>query len=182
MRGVSNLRSRISNLRNMNLRGIVSVSGKPGLFKVIGQNKSGFVLESLDAQKVKLVVNISTSKLASLEDITIFGEDEDLKLIDVFERMKDASGIPEVKADGNSLRNFFREVAPDHDEEKVYSSDIKKIISWFAVIKDQPFFLEDALVQAPEAAVEPEPEAIAEMPAEEPAPAKKSRKTKKAEE
>lgn len=132
----------------MNLRGIVSVSGKPGLYKVIGQNKSGFVLESLDEQKLKLVVNLSTSKMASLEDITIFGEDDDLKLIEIFERIKESSSVPDAKADGKSLRSFFREVAPGHDEEKVYVSDIKKIVNWFNIIKELPLFTEEAPASA----------------------------------
>ncbi len=134
----------------MNLKGLVSVSGKPGLYKVIGQNKSGFVLESLDAQKIKLVVNISTAKLASLDDITIFGTDDDLKLSDVFNAMKDMPSIPGVKEDGKKLREFFKEAAPEHDEDRVYTSDIKKIISWFTIIKELPLFNEE-----PEAAEEP---------------------------
>ncbi|WP_423148828.1 DUF5606 domain-containing protein [Rubrolithibacter danxiaensis] len=162
----------------MNLRGIVAVSGKPGLFKVIGQNKSGFVLESLDGQKLKLVVNLSTAKLASLEDITIFGEDDDLKLQDILEKMKSTSSIPEAKADGTTLRNFFREVAPDHDEEKVYSSDIKKIINWFNIIKDQPFFTENA----EESAEEPVAEVQETVPAEETKTPAKAKRKKKAEE
>ncbi|MFM6975589.1 MAG: DUF5606 domain-containing protein [Sphingobacteriaceae bacterium] len=128
----------------MNLRGIVSVSGKPGLFKLIGQNKTGFILESLDNLKTKLVVNMSNAKMASLEDITIFGEEEDLKLIDIFEKMKGIKSIPDAKADGTALRNFFREAAASHDEERVYSSDIKKIITWFNIIKDLPLFTEKA--------------------------------------
>src|SRR5690606_4463940 len=121
----------------MNLRGIVAVSGKPGLFKLIGQNKAGYVLESLDAQKIKSVVSISTSKMASLEDITIFGEEDDIRLPDVFEQMKGFEDLPDVKiAKGDDLRDFFRTVAPQHDEERVYSSDIKKIISWFKILKE----------------------------------------------
>src|SRR5687767_12202889 len=100
----------------MNLKGLVAVSGKPGLYKIIGQNKSGFVLESLDEQKVKLIVNLTTAKLASLEDITIFGDEEDMKLIDILENMKGASAAPDPKADGDTLRKYFREVAPGHDE------------------------------------------------------------------
>ena len=126
----------------MNLTGLVAVSGKPGLHKLIGQNKSGFILESLDELKTKTIVSISTSKLASLEDITVYGEDEDLKLKDVFEKMKTASKVPDAKADGKDLRKFFFEVAPDHDEVKVYSSDIKKIVSWFHILKDMPLFSE----------------------------------------
>lgn len=126
----------------MNLAGIVAVSGKPGLHKLIGQNKSGYILESLDAQKLKTIVNISTAKLASLEDITVYGEDDDLRLKDILAKMKDAKNVPDAKADGKVLRAFFFEVAPDHDEQKVYSSDIKKIVSWFHVLKDLPLFNE----------------------------------------
>ncbi len=129
----------------MNLRGLVSVTGKPGLFKLIGQNKGGFILESLDKAKIKSVVNLSTTKMATLEDITIYGEDDEIRLIDVFEAIKGKEGkTPEVKADGDTLRAFFREVAPGHDEQRVYSSDIKKIITWYHIIKDLPLFEEEA--------------------------------------
>jgi hypothetical protein len=149
----------------MNLTGLVAVSGKPGLYKLIGQNKSGFILESLDAQKSKLVVNMSTAKLASLEDITIYGDDEDLRLKDVFEAMKAFKGaVPEAKADGKDLRKFFFEVAPHHDETRVYGSDIKKIVSWFHILKDLPVFSEEeqpavAEAQEVEAVVEEKPKA-----------------------
>ena len=125
----------------MNLHGIVSVSGKPGLWRAMAQNKTGFILESLDEQKLKLVVNLSTAKLAALDEITVFGEDEDLRLTDILAQMKTLATIPDAKkADGKALREFFREMAPDHDEEKVYASDIKKIISWFSILKDRPEF------------------------------------------
>ncbi|MDB4920028.1 DUF5606 domain-containing protein [Mucilaginibacter sp.] len=140
----------------MNLQGIVAVSGKPGLWRALAQNKTGYILESLDAQKTKLVANLSTSKLAALHEITIFGLEEDIKLIDVFERMKASSGVPDAKADGKKLRDFFREVSPDHDEEKVYSSDMKKIINWYQILKDLPLFNEaDPAAAAPDAETAP---------------------------
>ena len=131
----------------MNLRGVVSVTGKPGLFKLVGQNKTGFILESLDEKKIKVIVNISTAKMASLEDITIFGEEDDIKLVDVFERIKGlSSALPDSKKDsGDKLRAFFREVAPSHDEDRVYTSDIKKIINWYGILKELPLFEEEAL-------------------------------------
>jgi hypothetical protein len=166
----------------MNLQAIVAVSGKPGLWKALTQNKSGFVLESLDEKKTKMVANISTAKLASLDEITIFGEDEDIRLKDVFERMKTAGNIPDPKSDGNKLRSFFRDVAPDHDEERVYSSDIKKVITWFGILKDQPLFNEpEPSEAAPAPAEEAAPVAEAAPPtAEEKAPAKKKPAAKKA--
>ena len=123
----------------MNLRGIVAVSGRPGLFKLVGQNKAGYVLEGLDAQKVKIVANISNTKLASLEDITIYGEDDDLKLIDVLANLAAVKGdVPDAKADASVLKKLFLEVAPSHDQEKVYASDMKKIVTWYHLLKEGP--------------------------------------------
>jgi hypothetical protein len=173
----------------MNLQGIVAVSGKPGLWRALAQNKTGYVLESLDAQKTKLIANLSTAKLAALSEITIFGVDEDIRLIDVFERMKNASNVPDAKADGKKLRAFFFEVAPDHDEEKVYASDMKKVISWFQLLKDLPLFNEpdptvapaEAEAAAPVAETPVAVEEIAEAaPAAAPKP-KAKKATKKAE-
>jgi hypothetical protein len=153
----------------MNLQGIVAVSGKPGLWRALAQNKTGYVLESLDAQKTKLIANLSTAKLAALNEITIFGLEDDIKLVDVLERMKTSATVPAVKDDGKVMRKFFREVAPDHDEEKVYASDMKKIISWYLILKDLPLFSEELPTAhvAEEASAEVEPvkeEVVAEAP------------------
>ena len=160
--------------QKMNLLGIVSVSGKPGLWKALAQNKTGYILESLDAHKTKMVANLSTAKIAALNDITLFGLEEDIKLTDVFARMKTAANVPDPKADGPALRKFFREAAPDHDEEKVYASDMKKVIGWYNILKELPLFEEEEPGAAP---VEPAEESpVAEAPekpaAEEAAPAK----------
>ncbi len=64
----------------------------------------------------------------------------------ILAKMKDAKNVPDAKADGKVLRTFFFEVAPEHDEQKVYSSDIKKIVSWFHILKDLPLFNEEAPV------------------------------------
>jgi hypothetical protein len=154
----------------MNLQGIVAVSGKPGLWKALTQNKTGFILESLDAQKTKLVANLSTAKLAALDEITIFGYDDDIKLTEVFEKMKTAKNIPDAKADSKALRAFFLEIAPDHDEDKVYASDMKKIITWFGILKDMPLFNEEIKAEEPDAAPE------AATPADEAKPAVKAKK------
>lgn len=161
----------------MNLRGIVAVSGKPGLWKALAQNKTGFILESLDANKTKLVANLSTAKIAALDEITIFGDYEDIRLTDVFGRMKEAKSVPEAKADGKVLRDFFREVAPGHDEEKVYASDMKKIVSWYHILKDLPLFSEPDPNEEAAPAAEPVEEV---KPVEEAKPAKKAKAPAKA--
>ena len=153
----------------MNLKGIVAVAGKPGLWKALAQNKTGFILESMDAQKVKLMANLSTAKIAALDEITIFSDEEDIRLTDVLVRMKALKSVPDSKADGRALRELFKEVAPGHDEEKVYASDMKKIVSWYHILKDMPLFTE----------AEPT-EAIAEEPVAEPEPVKAAKPAKAA--
>ncbi len=126
----------------MNLRGIVSLSGKPGLYKALAQNRSGFVLESLDEAKNKVVTN-ATSKLATLDDITVFGEDDDITLISIFEKMKETAAtnaVPEAKADAKVLRDYFSTIVPNHDPERVYASDIKKIITWYGILSVLPLW------------------------------------------
>jgi hypothetical protein len=170
----------------MNLRGIVAVSGRPGLFKLVGQNKGGYVLESLDAQKVKIVANITTTKLASLEDITVYGQEDDLKLVDVLANIAAVKGnVPDAKADGAALKKFFEEVAPGHDREKVYASDMKKIVSWYHLLKDLPLFTETAAAGPEQEGIKAEekPEKKAKAipkPANAKAPAKTAQPAKKA--
>jgi hypothetical protein len=170
----------------MNLRGIVAVSGRPGLFKLVGQNKAGYVLESLDTQKVKIVANIANTKLASLEDITVYGNNDDLKLVDVLANMAASTGeVPEAKADAATLKAFFKEVAPDHDEEKVYASDMKKILSWYHLLKELPLFTEEAPGNAEHDSVLAEEKAAAKIkatpkPSNAKAPSKTNQPAKKA--
>ena len=138
----------------MNLRGIVSLSGKPGLYKALAQNRSGFVLESLDEAKNKVVTN-ATSKLATLDDITVFGEDDDITLISIFEKMKETAStnaVPEAKADAKVLRDYFTSIVPNHDPERVYASDIKKIITWYGILSVLPLW--DEKPEATEEAAE----------------------------
>ncbi len=170
----------------MNLRGIVAVSGRPGLFKLVGQNKAGYVLESLDAEKVKIISNISNTKLASLEDITVYGQEDDLKLVDVLANISIAKGeVPDSKADVATLKAFFEEVAPKHDREKVYTSDMKKIVNWYHLIKDLPLFTEEAPDAASHDALKAEEKAAANVkaatkPANAKAPSKTNQPAKKA--
>lgn len=129
----------------MNLQGIVSVTGKPGLYKVIGQNKSGFILETLDEAKNKLLINPNT-RIAALKEITVFGEGEDIQLKAIFSAMKEketAKPIPDPKADGKVLKEYFEEITPEYDKDRVYVSDIKKILSWYGILSGLPLFNEE---------------------------------------
>ncbi len=161
----------------MSLKGIISISGMAGLYKVLAQSKSGFIVESL-IDKKRMPVS-STQRISMLQDITIFSTGDDLQLTDVLLKMKDyaeKNTLIDPKSDPAKLKEFFGKVVPDFDAEKVYASDIKKIITWFHLVKDVV-----AIVDEPE--VEETVEAVAENVTEEvkvaeEKPAKKKRAAK----
>ena len=102
-----------------------------GLYKVLTQTKSGFIVESLEDRK-RLPVS-GTQQISMLEDISIFTISDDIPLKEVFLKMRSMEpDVPVVgaKSPGDELRDYFRKVLPDFDEDRVYTSDIKKIITW----------------------------------------------------
>jgi hypothetical protein len=126
----------------MELKEIVSITGKPGLYKVIARSQRGLIAESLDEKKTRLPINAS-QQVALLEEITIYTQDdENLPLKDVFENIKkytEENQLPDAKADTLALKQFFKEVAPNYDTERVYTSDMKKVIKWFELLKANNF-------------------------------------------
>lgn len=159
----------------MSLKGIISIAGMPGLFKVLAQSKSGFIVESLGDKK-RMPVS-SSQRISMLEDISVFTMADDLPLTEVMLKMKDAaSSNPPVdaKSDPNKLREYFRTIVADFDSERVYPSDIKKIITWFHLVKDIVDIPDEPEATEQQPASAPEPEA-AET---EKAPAKKKKVTK----
>ena len=158
----------------MGLKGIISISGMPGLYKVLAQSKTGFIVESL-VDKKRLPVS-SMQRISMLEDISVFTTTEDLPLKDVMNRIKDFAATAEMvdaKADPAKLKDFFKKVIPEFDEERVYTSDIKKIITWFALVREL-LDIEDE----PDTAAAAEPAAVTEEPVAEEKPVKKTRKKK----
>ncbi len=120
----------------MKLDGIIAVAGKPGLFKVIGQTKNGVILESLDSGK-RMALN-STSKMSALQDIAIYTHTNEVPLVEVFEKIQvKESGSEAIshKSSTQELLNYFTEILEDFDNERVYPSDIKKVISWYNLLQ-----------------------------------------------
>ncbi|MGY6742014.1 MAG: DUF5606 family protein [Cecembia sp.] len=123
----------------MKFNEIATVSGKPGLYKVLKPTRGGVILESLDSKKSKLVVgaNHRVSILGEISMYTMTEEgasplEEIMKNID-----KEFDGDLGLDADAEAeeLKAFLKHVLPDYDENKVYPSDIKKLISWYKIIK-----------------------------------------------
>ncbi len=114
---------------------ILAVSGKPGLQKLVGQMKNGIVVESIeDGKRFPVYMSENTS---ALEDISIYTEDKELPLKEVFQKIhKSLSGKPcEVKLkDNKALSTFFEKVLPSYDKDRVYTSDIKKVVKWYNIL------------------------------------------------
>lgn len=120
------------------LKGILSISGQPGLYKLVAEAKNNIVVESLDNNKRMPVY--STSKVSALEDIAIFTTKEDLPLKEVFKAIseKENGGAAiSPKSSDKDLKSYFQVVVPDFDKERVYASDIKKVLNWYNILQEK---------------------------------------------
>ena len=120
------------------LRTILSVSGKPGLYKLISQGKNMLILETLDATKKRLPV-YAHDKVISLGDIAMYTDDEEVALGEVLESLKNkenaaAASIDYKKASQDELHAYMAEVLPTYDRDRVHTSDIKKLIQWYNIL------------------------------------------------
>lgn len=122
----------------MDLTEIMSISGKPGLYKMVTHTKTGMLVESMDDQKRFPV--FTHEKVSSLEEISIFTETDDIPLKEVFKKIYDLlKGEKAIshKSSGEELKDFFDDVIPDYDKERVYVSDIKKVIQWYNILHEK---------------------------------------------
>ena len=119
------------------LEDILSISGTGGLFKLVAQNRNGIIVESIDEEKKRMPVYTS-SKVSALEDIAIFTHDQELKLEEVFKKINEKEeGKPAIdyKSSNEELKSYFEEVLPDYDRDRVYVSDIKKVVRWYNILQ-----------------------------------------------
>ena len=122
----------------MELKDLASVSGKAGLFKVVKPGKSGVLLESLDEAKTKLVAN-TNNRLSLLNEISIYTHSKEgtIPLGNVLRKIKKEFGADlgvDFNSEGAELKAFLKSVLPDYDENRVYVSDIKKLVKWYGLI------------------------------------------------
>ncbi|MCF8337482.1 MAG: DUF5606 domain-containing protein [Bacteroidales bacterium] len=120
----------------MKLKEILTISGKPGLYKLVKQTGNGVIVESLEDKK--RFPAFAHQKISSLEEISIFTDTEDMPLKDVLKKMaeKHERG-PSInpKSSSEELKSYFAEIVPEYDEERVYVSHIKKIIQWYNILQ-----------------------------------------------
>lgn len=120
------------------LKGILAISGQPGLFKLLAESKNNIIVESLETGK--RMPAYSTTKISALEDIAIYTDTDDVPLKDIFKAIYDKENGGKAishKSSGNELKSYFEEVLPDYDKERVYVSDIKKVILWYTILHEK---------------------------------------------
>ena len=156
---------------------LVAVTGLPGIFELISSRGDGAVVRSLDDNKTQFVSS-RVHNFSHLESIEVYTQRENVNLVDVFNAIeKDGGKLPDIK-DNNVVRKYFEKVYPEMDFDKVYPSDMKKMVKWFEVLKKHN--VEIKLSEVPEETPEPVEEVKEEQVAEE-TPKKKITRKKKAE-
>ncbi len=127
----------------MSLEKVIAISGKPGLFEIISRTKSGLIVESM-ADGKRFPVN-SVHNVSTLNDIAIYTYEEEVPLKQVFTNIherEDGKSSIDPKSDKQTLLSFFGEVLPGFDEERVYPSNIKKVVSWYNTLVESGFDFE----------------------------------------
>jgi len=117
------------------LKDILSISGYGGLFKFVSQGRNGIIVESLEDKK-RMPAHAS-AKVSALDDISVFTETDDMPLKDVLKAIFDKeNGGPAIdyKSSDGDLKKYFGVVIPNYDKDRVYTSDIKKIINWYNIL------------------------------------------------
>jgi hypothetical protein len=135
----------------MDFKEILAISGYGGLFKYISQGRNGIIVEGLeDKKRMNAFANY---KVSSLNDIAIFSDSGEVPLIKVFKKIFEKESGNQAfggKIDDKKLKAYFEEIIPDYDREKVYVSDIKKVIVWYNIL------IRNGITDFEEKTVEPE--------------------------
>jgi hypothetical protein len=125
----------------MELKDIISVPGMPGLYKVIGNNKAGFIVESLQDGKRSMVNG--SQRIMTLADVAIYTSGDEKPLWEILKAIEDRDGatLPvDSKSDEAKLREYFSGIVPDYDADRVYVSDIKKVLNWYNLLRGKVAF------------------------------------------
>ena len=117
---------------------ILAISGKPGLYRLVSRGNGTLIVEALDATK-KRIPAFARDRVTSLSDIAMYTDDEDVPLWQVLKNLgeKEQSKVSSInykKASAAELREYFGEVLPTFDRERVHDSDIKKLIQWYNIL------------------------------------------------
>jgi hypothetical protein len=120
------------------LKGILAISGQSGLFKLIAESKNNIIVESLETGK--RMPAYSTTKISALEDISIYTDTADVPLKDVFKvihEKEEGGAAISHKSSPKELKAYLSEILPEYDRDRVYVSDIKKVMLWYNILLER---------------------------------------------
>jgi len=122
----------------MDLKDIMSITGKPGLYRNIAQSKTGVIVESLiDGKRFQV---FASDKVSSMGEISIYTENEEIPLREVFRLIQEKESehpVPDPKKDDKSLVDFFTAIVPQYDRERFYVSHMRKAIGWYLLLTEK---------------------------------------------
>ncbi|KMQ60396.1 hypothetical protein ACM40_11360 [Chryseobacterium sp. BLS98] len=133
----------------MLLEKIISISGKPGLFKLVSQLRNGFIIEDVTTKKKVSIGN--SSQVSLLDNIAMFTVDKEVPLFEVFENIAKNNDYKEAishKSSDEVLKEFMTASLPDYDTERVYASDIKKLAQWYNILQKAGYITPESFVKA----------------------------------
>ena len=117
---------------------ILSIAGKPGLYKLVRHATMNLIVQTIDEKK-KRIPTFATDRVTSLSDISMFTEGDDVPLYEVLVKVREKEGgkvssLDWRKASAEQLQNYFAEILPDYDRDRVHNSDIKKLLQWYDIL------------------------------------------------
>lgn len=122
---------------------ILSISGKPGLYKLVSRGKVNLIVEALDATHHRMPA-FATDRVTSLSDIAMYTDAEDIALWEVLAKVGEKEGLKNTsinykKCSSKELRDYFATVLPNYDQDRVHDSDIKKLLQWYNILIDNGY-------------------------------------------
>ena len=142
----------------MLLEKIISISGKPGLYKLVSQLRNGFIIEDVTSKKKVSIGN--SSQVSLLDNIAMFTFDKEVPLFEVFENIAKnydyKEAIPHKSSDAE-LKEFMTASLPNYDTERVYASDIKKLAQWYNILQKAGYITPESFVKAESETLDGEP-------------------------
>ena len=125
----------------MNIKNIVAVSGLPGLFKLITTKNNGLIVADPDTGKTRFC-SVRQHQFTPMETVAIYTEEDTVEISKVFQSMLDhqsENAVPSINASHGELQKYFEVIIPDYDRDRVYHSDMKKVIKWFNFLNQRGY-------------------------------------------
>ena len=145
---------------------MISVSGLPGLFELLSSKNDGALLRSLNDKTTKFVSS-RVHQFSHLESIEVYTQRDNVNLVDVFKAMDESKESLPSEKDGDAIKTYFEKVYPEMDFDRVYTSDMKKMIKWFDALKKNDIEIKLSEMEEEEEELVEEPIAKKEKPAKE---------------